>query len=78
MLALQAYNQTVQGAPKSTTANTQTSGVEYSPQQQQQSNPLMGALGLGMAGLSMLPGGTIPGLLGSLTSPLWSPFPRNY
>lgn len=81
LLALQAYNQTVQGAPKSTTANTQTSGVEYSPQQQQQSNPLMGALGLGMAGLSMLPGGTIPGLLGGALSTLGGPsaFPRgNY
>lgn len=65
--ALQAYNQTLQASPYN--KSTSTSGWEMGPVQQQRSNPLMGALGLGMAGLSMLPGGTIPGLLGGLGLP---------
>lgn len=79
--ALQAYNQTLGTAPHDTNQNTATSGWQMSPQQQQQSSPLMTGLGLGMAGLSMLPGGTIPGLLGGALSALGgpSPFPRgNY
>jgi hypothetical protein len=62
--ALQAYNQTLQASPYEKT--TSTSGYEMAPYTQQKSNPLMSALGLGMTGLSMLPGGTIPGLLGGL------------
>lgn len=76
--ALQAYNQTVQSAPHSTQQNTTSSGWQLNPQQQQSSSPLMSALGLGMAGLSMVPGGTIPGLLGGMTSGMWSPFPSSY
>lgn len=75
---MQLYNQTVQGAPHNTNSNTSTFGWSTSPQQRQSSNPLGGALGLGMAGLSMLPGGTIPGLLGAGFGALsgWSPFPH--
>lgn len=76
--ALQAYNQTLGAAPHDTNQATATSGWQMSPQQQQSSSPLMSALGLGMAGMSMLPGGTIPGLLGGLSSSMWSPFPKNY
>lgn len=50
---LQAYNQTVQGAPHDTNQTTNTTGWGVSPQQQQSSNPLMSALGLGMTGMSL-------------------------
>lgn len=62
----QLYNQSVSAAPHSTTGTSSTTSYGMQPQQQQTSSPLMGALGLGMAGLSMLPGGTIPGLLGGM------------
>jgi hypothetical protein len=52
-MALQAYNQTVQGAPHDTNQHTTSTGFGMSPQQQQSSSPLMSALGLGMTGLSL-------------------------
>jgi hypothetical protein len=46
-------------------SNTNSSGFSLSPMQQQQSNPLMGAFGLGLSGLSAMGGLTgVGGLLG--------------
>jgi hypothetical protein len=53
LTALQAYNSTVQGAPHDTTQNTTSSGWNFSPQQQQTSNGLMGGIGGALAGAQM-------------------------
>lgn len=52
--ALQAYNQTVQGAPHSTSGSSNTTSIGYAPQQQQSSSPWMNALGAGLGGLSLM------------------------
>lgn len=62
--ALQAYNQTLQTSPYEKT--TSTSGYEMAPMTQQQSNPLMGAIGGALSGAklggTLLPGGWGAGL----------------
>lgn len=61
--ALQAYNQTVQGAPKSTSSSTATSGQSYQQQQMPSSNPLLTGLGLAAGvGSMFVPGGQGVGL----------------
>lgn len=61
--ALQAYNQTVQGAPKSTSSSTATSGQSYQQQQMPSSNPLLTGLGLAAGvGSMFIPGGQGVGL----------------
>lgn len=58
---LQAYTQAVAAAPHSTTSNTSTSGISYSPQQSTTGgNPLMG--GLGGAATGAYIGSIIPGI----------------
>lgn len=65
-LALQAYNNTVQGAPHSTSGTANTMSVGYAPQQQSTSSPLMGGLSGAMSGAYMgnmlLPGGLGAGI----------------
>lgn len=66
--ALQAYNQTVQGAPHSTNSNTNSTGVSWQQQQMPSSNPWGTALGIGagLGGLYMSGGlSGMGGLLGS-------------
>lgn len=82
--ALSAYNSTVQGAPHSTSGNTNTSSIGWTPQQQQNSSPWASALGYGLGGLGML--GTLSnpatamgrgfGLLGGMFG--GNPFPNSY
>lgn len=61
--ALQTYNQTVQGAPKSTSSSTSSSGQSYQQQQMPTSNPLMTGLGLAAGiGSMFVPGGQGIGL----------------
>lgn len=82
--ALQAYNQTVQGAPHSTNGSSNTTSIGYAPQQQQNSSPWMNALGAGLGGLSLM--GTLSnpatamgagfGLLGNAFGV--NPFPSKY
>lgn len=61
--ALQTYNQTVQGAPKSTSSSTSSSGQSYQQQQMPSSNPLLTGLGLAAGvGSMFVPGGQGLGL----------------
>jgi len=61
--ALQAYNTTVQGAPKSTSSSTSSSGQSFQQQQMPSSNPLMTGLGLAAGiGSMFVPGGQGLGL----------------
>lgn len=61
--ALQTYNQTVQGAPKSTSSSTSSSGQSYQQQQMPSSNPLLTGLGLAAGvGSMFVPGGQGIGL----------------
>lgn len=81
--ALQAYNQTVQGAPHSTNGTSSTTSIGMQPMQQQSSSPLTTALGLGLGGLSMLGTGGLSGIggaVGKLGLGLLggSPFPSSY
>ena len=64
--ALSAYNQTVQGAPHSTNQSTTTTGYNLQPVQNQQSNPLSTALGLGLGAASLYSSGGLSGLGGLL------------
>jgi hypothetical protein len=61
--ALQAYNQTLSTSPHDKT--TSTSGTEMAPIQQQKSDPLMAALGLGATALGAYFGGPAGASAGS-------------